>query len=171
MQKKPAAGTTGKNLSTLLELLNKKLNKYELSREQITITNALTEIEYKKETNRTEASDEEIISIDNLRRLKSELINIENIIVCCGKKAMLGICQVKCDLNKNCKVLYIKHLSTRGLIKIKNDMDGKEILSAEAQRRNGDSRSIKKIQNDNTLKRLEIICQNIIKQLKNEKNL
>jgi len=168
---KPAAGITGNNLSELLKLLNKKLVSWELSREQITITNVWTKIEYKNKTNRTEADDNEIISSDNLKRLREELIIIEDLIIYSGKKAMLGVCQIQCNLNKHCQIIYIEHLGTRGLNNIKNDVNGKEILAASKQLENGDSRSLKEIQNNNTFKRLEIICQNIAEQLKNKKEL
>ncbi len=158
---KPAAGTTGKNLENLLKLLKERLSREDMTREDITIANAWDKVEYEIKSNRTEATDKEIISHKNIVRLNKELINIEELIVCCGKKAMLGVCQIKQNLNRSIQVLYVEHLGIRGLNSIKKDINGNEIISAEKQGKKGD----KKIQNLNTLKRLEVICDTLIEQL------
>lgn len=159
----PAAKVTGKNLSSLLGKLGIALNKNDLDRRNITITNAWSRVEYEKKTGRSEATTSEIISDVNIARLRSELVGVTELIVCCGEKAKIAV--DACCLSENVKVVFIKHLSTRGLNSIKTDISGVEIPPAKSIKSQGDRRSKHLIQNDNTSKRLDVVCKSITKQI------
>ena len=159
----PAAKVTGTNLSKLLAKLNTSLNRKDLSKREITITNSWNKVEYEKLTGRSEATDREILDSINISRLNSELKGITEFIVCCGNKSKIAIEQ--CNISKNVKILCLEHLGTRGLNTIKQDVKNITILSAEIQRKNGDKRSKRKIQIDNTSKRLDVVCENLLGQL------
>ncbi len=161
---RPAAKTTGKNLDKLLKKLSERLNQSDLLRENITITNSWNKVEYKLLTHRTEATDKEIFSQGNISRLNDELRNITHFVVCCGDKATSVI--DKCTLKNNVKVLSTVHLGTRGLNKISNDLYGQKIINAESQMVSGDMRSKKVIQENNTSRRLDRICDDLVRQLK-----
>lgn len=160
---KPAAEVTGKNLSSLLDKLKIALKKNDLDRRNITITNAWSRVEYKQRTGRSEATTSEIVSDANIARLRTELVRVTELVVCCGDKARIAV--DACDLSKNVKVVFIKHLSTRGLNSIKTDVNGEKIRSAKELRSQGDKRSISCIQSDNTSKRLDVVCKCIISQI------
>lgn len=159
----PAAKVTGKNLSNLLGKLGIALNKSGLDRRNITITNAWSRVEYEKKTGRSEANTSEIISEENIARLRSELIGVTELVVCCGDKAKISV--DACGLSENVKVIFMKHLSIRGLKSIKMDISGAEILPAEAIKSQGDRRTKRRIRNDNTSKRLDVICRSIANQI------
>lgn len=160
----PAAKVTGKNLSSLLGKLGNAINKSGLDRKDITITNAWARVEYEKKTGRSEATKSEIVSSANIARLRAELVGVTELVVCCGDKAKIAV--DACCLPKNVKVVCIKHLSTRGLKSIKNDINGAKILPAETIKSQGDRRSKRRIQNDNTSKRLDVVCKSITEQIK-----
>jgi len=159
----PAAKVTGTNLSKLLTKLNTSLNRNDLSKREITITNAWNKVEYEKLTGRSEAKDSEILGSINISRLNGELKGITEFIVCCGNKSKTAI--EKCNISENVTILYLEHLGTRGLNTIKQDVKKITILSAEAQKKNGDKRSKRKIQLDNTSRRLDVVCEKLVKQL------
>lgn len=159
----PAAKVTGKNLSILLGKLGIALNKSDLDRRNITITNAWSRVEYEKKTGRSEATTSEINSDANIARLRSELVGVTELVVCCGDKAKIAV--DACCLSENVKVVFIKHLSTRGLNSIKIDISGVEILPAKSIKSQGDRRSKRRIQNDNTSKRLDVVCKSITDQI------
>lgn len=162
----PAAKVTGANLSKLLEKLSLALNRNDLTREKITITNAWDKVEYKNCTGRSEAIDSEICEPKNIKRVKLTIQHTEDFIVCCGEKAQLAV--QSCNLNSKVKQVFIQHLSTRSLIQIKKDINGENISSAESLRLDGTGRTLKKIQADNTSRRLEVVCKSIIDQLEIE---
>jgi hypothetical protein len=159
----PAAKATGANLCILLEKLSVAINSNDLIRYKITITNAWDKVEYKKLTNKSEASDTDICSVNNLDRLQSEIDHIEDFIVCCGEKAKLAV--QNCNFSSDKKLIFIGHLSTRGLNKIKKDIDDNIIMSAKAMKSYNDIRPLNKLQNENTSKRLDVVCKMIIDQL------
>ena len=88
----PAAKVTGVNLQKLLEILTEIFERNDLSREQITVTNAWSRIEYKELTGRSEATDEEIQMSENISRLQCELEHVEEFMVFCWKMALTSYC-------------------------------------------------------------------------------
>jgi len=162
----PAAGTTGRNLERLLAILrlNEK-SKIKAVRKEITITNSWNKIEYLgKNGKRSEATTEEILDSANLERLAQEVANVEEYVLCFGDKAYLAICTLKAQgkLNSECKIIYTRHLSSRSINQVTHDMKGQEILAAPIARQQGDTRSIKAIENDNSVRRLAVIAKEII---------
>lgn len=135
---KPAAKVTGKNLSSLLRKLGYNLNINGLSRKNITITNAWSRVEYKNKTGRSEADVSEITSNNNISRLRSELMGVSELIVCCGDKAKMAV--GACNIPEEVKIAFIEHLGTRGLNSIKKDIDGADIVSADVLKQQGDRR-------------------------------
>ncbi|WP_028301536.1 hypothetical protein [Oceanospirillum beijerinckii] len=162
----PAAKVTGKNLSSLLAKLRNSLNNNNLFRKNITITNAWSRVEYKKKTGRSEADISEITSDSNVCRLRSELAGVSDLIVCCGDKAKVAV--EACNLPEGVKIAFIKHLGTRGLNSIKTDADGADIISADILKKQGDRRSKRRIQNDNTSRRIDVVCQSITNQIQTQ---
>lgn len=163
----PAAGTTGKNLCKLLDRLNTSLDRKDLSRKEITITNAWDKVKYKDCTGRTEATDGDIRSHGNIARLKDELKDINEFIVCSGNKSKTAIAAIdRCNFSKNVKILYIEHLGTRGINTITKDVNNDKIISAKTKKEGGCERSIKKIQAYNTSMRLDVVCKKLLEQIK-----
>ncbi|CUM95591.1 hypothetical protein [Turicibacter sanguinis] len=69
----PAAKVTGCNLDTLLSILNRKIgSNASFNRQDITITNATTNVEFKSKTGRTEATAQEVLDLANIQRLYHE---------------------------------------------------------------------------------------------------
>lgn len=150
----PASGITGKNLEILLKILNTKLgDRLSFTRENITITNATENIEYKKKTGRTEATPNEVLDANNLKRLYDEIKHINDLIICSGKNADLAISQVlKMHPDVIANKVCISHLGMKSINgAIKKDINGTEL-------KNGDA--------ENTKKRLEVIASEIIGQIK-----
>lgn len=160
----PVSGTTGKNLNILIGILKEK-NIYNLSKlffsdciYSYRITNASKEIHYKKLDNKTEPTCFEILDSSNICRLIEELDNIECIIAF-GEKANCAISHLNNHLDNQIKTISIKnHLGTRGLLKIDVDIHGKNIESA-----NGN----KAKQKENTVRRLNVIANEIVRQISN----
>lgn len=159
----PAAKNTGKNLHTFLSILAIKLPRNELVRSNITITNAWSCVEYKAKTNRSEATDQEIVTIPNIGRLRRELDHITEFIIFCGKKAKLA--STHFTLKNQPKFIYIEHLGTRGLLSITTDTSGRAIISADEQINKGRTISKRRIQKENTKKRLEVVAKSVQDQL------
>lgn len=113
----PAANVTGSNLNILLSILNRKNgNIASFCREDITITNATTKVEFKAKTGRTEATEEEVKETNNIKRLYNEVKHTEKFIVCCGNNAKIAIDEVYKNYS-GCKatVIYLQHLGLQGL--------------------------------------------------------
>ena len=147
-----ASGKTGDNLNLLLAKLD-DLNflKTKLTKENLRITNAWDKVIYKSKDKRTEAklTFEEIYSAFNLKRIESELIDIEDYIICSGKKAFNAVSKLKFE-NKNIKIIEIPHLGLNSINrKLKNDINGRKIVKGNKQ---------------NNLKRIEVIAYDIINQ-------
>lgn len=162
----PAAKAVGTNLEALLKKLSVILERKDLTREQITITNAWDQVEFKVgegNTGRSEASNLEVVDKKNIKRLNTELESISDYIFCCGDKAVLAVS--KCKLKENVKVISIKHLGNKAINSIKIDINGNSIRSAENARNDGDKRSKTIIGKDNTSKRIDVICHQILEQL------
>lgn len=86
------AGTTGVNLSMVLEYCNKRRPDVfpSDSKSDYLITNASDIVHFKSLTNDTEASDEEVSAAENLRRLRDELSG-KSIIICMGERAAKAV--------------------------------------------------------------------------------
>lgn len=161
----PAAGTTGRNLERLLERLGPQLGLSNLSRSQITITNAWAGIEYLDKTGRSEASDGEVMQAENIDRLARELRHITMLIVFCGEKAKLACHELrarKC-LPLSVQVAFVSHLGSQGLNKtIESDVTGRPIVAAREQRLAGRVDSLKAIQRENTVLRLQVAVDGLL---------
>jgi hypothetical protein len=123
-KKRPVAGATGKNLEELLKLLTKEVIKIDDSNEANTIcrydfkiVNAWHHVIYKSASNRSEATDTQIISKENCNRIIGELDEI-NSLICFGKKAKIAIKHIKEDLKENIIVIYLPHLGFRSVNQI-----------------------------------------------------
>ncbi|MDK2821302.1 MAG: uracil-DNA glycosylase [Clostridia bacterium] len=149
---RPAAAVTGKNLDILIDILRSQGVKVPL-RVDATVTNAWDKVEYMAATNRSEATEKEILDLKNLERLYKEIFHIKRYIISFGDKAYLAVSKLK--LADSCKVIRTCHLSMRKLNSIKTDINNNPIVRAnnkEEGRRN-------------TVKRLEVIARDIILQL------
>ena len=163
----PAAKATGTNLQKLLLKLTKSFARVDLTRENITITNAWSRVEYTDLTKRSEATDEEIRTPENIHRLVNELVHVTEFIVFCGVKAKIASEEmVKSDLLLNKpQCIFLEHLGTRGLLSISKDMDGNRIISAKDQISAGRKAPKRNIQSENTEKRMEVIADSLVGQL------
>lgn len=163
----PAAKATGTNLQKLLLKLSQILVRNDLTRDNITITNAWDRVEYVKLTKRSEATDGEILTPENIRRLVKELAHVTEFIVFCGAKAKLASKEiVRSNLLTNKPTfLFLEHLGTRGMLSILKDIDGNRIVSADDQILAGRKLSKRKIQSENTEKRIEVVANSLVGQL------
>ena len=162
----PAAKTTGRNLDRLLSLLSKALNRNDLTRSNITITNAWPEVEYKAKTGRSEATAKEVKAPENVKRLQQELDEITDFVIFCGDTARAASQNLR--LKHNPSFVYLKHLSLRGLSLIARDVQGERIIAADVQISAGSDISKMKLQSDNTNKRLAVLVDSILSQLRSE---
>lgn len=139
----PAASTiansTGANLNRLLEILATRLNRPEITRNNVTITNAWPYVEFQNQTGRTEAKISEIKQQWNIDRLFHQLSGIKEVVIACGVRAQV-VCRRLNGLDA--KIIEIPHLGARGLntIELKTNKQSKS---------------------DNNTKRLEILAERI----------
>ncbi|MDB8459197.1 uracil-DNA glycosylase family protein [Turicibacter sanguinis] len=149
----PAAKVTGRNLDTLLSILNRKIeSNASFNRQDITITNATTNVEFKSKTGRTEATAQEVLDLANIQRLYHEIKNTKKFIVCCGNNAKLGVDAVYLN-HSRCRatIIYLPHLGLQGLnCTIKHDIHGNKLVKKSP---------------GNTYKRLKVISEKFIDQI------
>lgn len=159
----PAAGRTGRNLEALLEVISTMYPGLRLTRKDITISNAWDQVEYLSETGRTEASDEQVRSIQNIERLAGEILHVTGLVVFCGDKARLAATEIdtKGLLSNAPRFAYLGHLGTRGLNAVSHDTNGAPILSAVAQKTMGAQESVRTIQRRNTSLRLSTLANQL----------
>lgn len=164
---KPAAGVTGANLEKLLQKIGNRLKREDIKRGVITIANSWDQVEFDQLTGRSEASDEEVCSELNIKRLALEIGFVGEFIVFCGAKARLAsdVLDARRLLPNNPKFLFIDHLSIRGLNAIKQDLHGKIILSADKQLSAGRKDKKQSIQRENTDKRLDVLASRLVTQI------
>lgn len=81
---RPTAGQTGENLEVFLAAL---LGTATVNRYDYRITNAFDKVFYESKDGRTEATTEEVMSQQNLKRLYEEVADIEELIIAFGNKA------------------------------------------------------------------------------------
>lgn len=168
----PAKGQTGKNLATLLDILSQQKEFSSLTRDEIVVTNSWDKIEYPDKTDRSEATISEILDPRNLDRLAAEVEGISKFILCFGDNA---IATIQClsyagKVNANVKIVNFVHLGNQALnSSIKYAIDGTEIkcYSKASEKPKDEKRSLKKIESDNRILRLEVVAQNIVEQLLN----
>jgi hypothetical protein len=163
----PAAKMTGINLAKLFAVLNEmKMKDYHFTRERVTITNAWANVEYDAKTCRSEATNEEVLSPDNLNRLLEELAAVTELIVCCGQKARLAIQALAAEnrLQAGTRVVYIKQLGMKSINQITKDIHGEPIV-AVAKHPDRFTFAAKEIGSANTHKRLEVVAAQIKKSL------
>jgi len=163
----PAAKMTGINLVKLFVVLNEmKMKDYHFTRERVTITNAWANVEYDAKTCRSEATNEEVLSPDNLNRLLEELAAVTELIVCCGQKARLAIQALAAEnrLQAGTRVVYINHLGMKSINQITKDIHGEPIV-AVAKHPDRLTLKPKEIGGANTHKRLEVVAAQIKKSL------
>lgn len=159
----PAAKMTGINLGKLFTVLNEmRIRDYYFERSNVTITNAWANVEYDAKTSRSEATNEEVLSPDNIDRLDKELEAITDLVVCCGQKARLAI-QALVDNNRlktGAKVVFINHLGMKSINQITTDINGEPIV-AVAKHPDRFTVPEKEIGSGNTKKRLEVVAARI----------
>lgn len=162
----PAAKGTGRNLDLLLSLLAAALGRTDLARENVTITNAWPFVEYKAKTGRTEATEREITSPENVARLQRELQDVTDFVIFCGTRPKLVSGYLK--LSHRPRFVFVRHLGLRGLSTICTDVDGERIVAAAFGEvaEGGGARSRREIQCRNTRKRLEVLVRSIVEQLR-----
>lgn len=163
----PAAKMTGINLAKLFVVLNEmKLKEYHFTRERVTITNAWANVEYDAKTCRSEATNEEVLSSDNLCRLGEELKAVTELIVGCGQKARLAIQALAAEnrLKAGTRVVFINHLGMKSINQITKDIHGEPIV-AVAKHPDRFTLKAKEIGGANTRKRLEVVAAQIKKGL------
>ncbi|MEX3624911.1 uracil-DNA glycosylase family protein [Viridibacillus arvi] len=154
-QNRPAAGKTGRNLEYILEELNNS-SKLDWTRENITITNSWSQVEYKGLNGRTEATLDEILETKNLKRLYKEVKDTEELIICSGDNAKFAINEISNTNSLKAKVVNIPHFSLKKLnTLVTEDVDGEKIIA-------GKNRNDQKANNK---KRLKVICEQIEEQL------
>lgn len=127
------AGTTGANLSMVLEYCHEKRPDIfpSPSKGDYLITNASDLVHFKSMTNDTEASDEEIYAYENLQRLRNEL-NSKRIIICMGERASSAVRQAGIGGRVVC---FEHHLSNQKLNRTYTNQQFPEELSPEERRR------------------------------------
>jgi hypothetical protein len=166
--KRPAARVTGTNLSRLLTILAKRLDRTDLDRDSITIANAWDRVEYRELTGRSEATPAEVRTVENINRLQNELAHVTEFIVFCGDNARVAADELNArewpGVVRPC-FLFTRHLGLQGLLAIARDVDGKQIVPADDQIAKGPKDSKREIQNENTVKRLKVVARDLLAQL------
>lgn len=109
---KPTAGQTGENLDIFLKEL---FNKDAVNRYDYRITNAYDKVFYESKDGRTEATTEEVMSQQNLKRLYEEVADIEELIIAFGNKAKMALDAVQQNFPLKAKVVKTKHLGLQAL--------------------------------------------------------
>lgn len=127
--KRPCSGLTGRALEFILSLLF--FNGLRLGRSQIGITNAWNKVEYQKKTKRSEASDSEILSSENIKRLLYEL-TFTDIAIAFGSKALLALTYIKEHYKPELIIIESTHLSPRNInFNVKTDLSGNVLIAGQ----------------------------------------
>ena len=123
----PAKGKTGENLDELVDLLDASHTRSFLRRGNARITNAWPGVEYGGHggTGRSEPDDSDVLAPTNLDRLSNELADIEQAVICCGRKATLAVSRLAAQdrLRSGVRVAIVPHLGDRGLYSVMNNKD------------------------------------------------
>lgn len=113
----PAQGATGTNLNDLLGIMRDDHCFNIVGRNELTITNAWSRVEYKDLTGRSQPKKCEIRNPANLCRLAGELREIEHLIVCSGDlaKTSVNLLQQNGWLRRGVRVAELPHLGNQAL--------------------------------------------------------
>ncbi|WP_338749059.1 uracil-DNA glycosylase family protein [Bacillus sp. FJAT-52991] len=172
MEGRPAAGRTGKNLERLLAILNKDYGQaISWTRNEITITNAWSHVEYKALSGRTEATVKEVLSAENLCRLSEEIKHVKTAIICSGQRAAAAVFALANEgkLYPYVQVVKIRHLGLRSLNQIKEDIHGAPIiLIDEAKKAGYSTKVLEQMGVENTEKRLRVVAQELMNELRGQ---
>lgn len=149
---RPIVGETGVLLEDLMLLLKEEVFAYydetkKTNRYDYRITNSWIEPLFKAKDNKTEAANKEIVVDENIIRLQKELEDITDYIFVFGKKAELAVKKLELIANK---VIFTRHLGLMSMNQIKLDINKEKIVKGG---------------NDNTMKRLIVITQEIKEKL------
>ena len=129
---RPISGVTGTNFDYIWSKL--KYRNTQLSSLEVSITNAWPNVEYDNLTGRSEASNNEILNIENLERLKEEVGNAKIVFVF-GKKAKLAINAI--NANNRFTVIKAPHPSPQNVnTHINRNADGTPISGPTPEQRN-----------------------------------
>jgi len=109
---RPTAGQTGENLEVFLAAL---LGTATVNRYDYRITNAFDKVFYESKDGRTEATTEEVMSQQNLKRLYEEVADTEELIIAFGNKAKMALDAVQRNFLLKAKVVQTKHLGLQAL--------------------------------------------------------
>lgn len=162
----PAAHLTGRNLDLLLSLLARELKRDDLTRGNITITNAWSRVEYRAKTGRSEATVQEVEGAENVKRLQRELEEVSDFIIFCGARAKAAARHLQ--LGRKPRLVFIRHPGLRGLSLMATDLRGERILAAELQASRGGKGARRASQSENTRRRLEVLVHSILSQLRDD---
>ena len=132
---KPISGQTGENFEIVLQSLKdikiQTFLPYE-KRYDFTITNAWTGIQSMSATKRTEATKKQITAPENIQRLCCEIKDIDDYIICFGRKAKLAVENIVRDnLKKSVRVINVTHTSPRTFNKLGNTKEERAKVIAE----------------------------------------
>jgi hypothetical protein len=119
--------STGANLDKLLAILADKLERTDLIRENITITNAWPYVEYGKTS---EAKISQVKKSWNLDRLKGQLAEVSEAVILSGNRSHA----VHKHLLKNggAMIICIPHLGARGLNSVKLDSSFQDTCKSDS---------------------------------------
>ena len=115
----PAQGETGKNLDYLLNIMRNKYNFKCHGRDDLTITNASSEVLYEAVggTGRSVPYKTDVLSLENLDRLADELSQTTHVIICCSNLAQKAVDQVQQCGKLRCgiRIANLPHLGNKAL--------------------------------------------------------
>lgn len=116
LHSKPVSGKTGENLEILLKFLKDEMDEPYGDRYDFRITNSFPKVLYRKKDGRTEPNLKDILQIENIERLKTELRDIEKYVIFFGEKAKstaIYLTELKA------KFIFCQHLSPSSIIQLK----------------------------------------------------
>lgn len=148
----PAVGPTGRNLNVLLDLLAHRLGRPDLTRKNITVTNASSTVMYEAQDGDTEPPKADVQDPKNLCRIYEELREITDFVMFSGQSAKILMDSLQ--LPHGPKFVHIRHLGLQSLNQIK--LEGEDSNLANRATGKGE---------DNTRRRLEIVADEIVAQL------
>lgn len=167
----PAKGQTGKNLEHIFSILTEQHGVHGLSRTAVTITNAWPEVIFRAASKgKTEPSLSQVLEQNNLDRLHADLMDIKKYIICCGDNAREAILKLKAQkrIRYEVKIIYTCHIGNVSInTKIHHDKNGQAlpVYKMKSEMPPHENRTIKEIQHDNRILRLEVVAKRLFEQL------
>jgi len=147
----PVSGQTGNNLEYILNYLkNNKVSEFlnYKDRYDYRITNSYTNVLFLSKSNRTEAAIKEIKEFENITRLRNELSDISKFIFFFGLKSQ-SIAYLLSDLKA--RFIFTPHLGFQSINQIDRDIFNNKLQKNDKY---------------NTDKRLDVVANYILKQIK-----